>query len=274
MEKVSPLFQLFEKRYTEARLLFAALAKNFRSKKAIELEEHLIFINVYLHLLNKIHFNEERLKFEAFDAFKPLSKALSRIRHYKAAGVAFDEERTSVPYNTYENFLKIEKKELYKAVYEVVISQPPDIWEELYASASEHSKGIKPLMADTATNQLVDEELEFINFEEDEDLDSQAIKDIMEGLRTITVVENIKIAVGLNPVFIEEIHREMKVLLQTLVKWNQTYFLAQHFNYFLSDHEHVGKKYIELARRIKDKKKRLTTEVASLSNELFSKFAA
>ena len=64
LKKVSPLFQLFEKQYGEAHSLLTALNKNFRSKKALELEEKLVFINVYLHLLNKIHFQEERLKFE------------------------------------------------------------------------------------------------------------------------------------------------------------------------------------------------------------------
>lgn len=270
-EKVSPLFQLFEKQYSEARALLNALGKNFRSKKALELEEKLIFINVYLHVLNKIHYNEERLKFDSFSGFKAICKSLKRIHHYKLAMAAFEEEKGKWAYTSYETFLNSEKKRLYKDVYELIISRPPDIWEPLYATAYGYSNGIKPLMIDTAAGQLINEELEYINIGGKEALDGQAMRDVMEALQVITVVENIKIAVGLNPVFTGNIHQEMKVLLRILAKWNQTYLFAQHLNYFLSDNEQVGSKYLELAKRMKEKKQRLAQEVASLCGNLFSK---
>src|SRR5690606_24125520 len=162
-KKVSPLFQLFEKQYGEARSLLTALNKNFRSKKALELEEKLVFINVYLHILNKIHFQEERLKFESFSGFRAIERSLRRIHHYKLVISVFEEEKGKERYASYENFLTSEKKALYKEVYELIISHPLDIWEKLCVAVYDYSKGIKPLMIDTATRQLINEELEYLN---------------------------------------------------------------------------------------------------------------
>ena len=270
-EKVSPLFQLFEKQYIGAQALLNSLGKNFRSKKALELEEKLIFINVYLHLLNKIHFNEERLKFESFSGFKSICKSLKRIHHYKLAIAAFEEEKGKSVYATYEAFLNAEKKALYKDVYELIISRPQDIWEPLYSTAYDYSRRITPLMLDTAAGQLINEELEYINVEGKDSLDAQAMRDIMEALQVVTVVENIKIAVGLNPVYTDDIHQEMRTLMRVLAKSNQNYLFAQHLNYFLSDNEQVGNKYLDLAKRMRTKKKRLALEVTSLCNDLLSK---
>ena len=271
LKKVSPLFQLFEKQYGEARSLLTALNKNFRSKKALELEEKLVFINVYLHLLNKIHFQEERLKFESFSGFRAIERSLRRIHHYKLVMAAFEEERGKANFASYENFLISEKKPLYKEVYELIISRPLDIWEKLYVAAYDYSQGIKPLMIDTATRQLINEELEYLNVGSKEVLDSQSMREVMEGLQVVTVVENINIAVGLNSVFTSDIHHEMAELLRRLSTWNKTSLFAQHLNHFLSDHEQVGNKYLELAKRTRDKKKRLALEVASLWDALYSK---
>lgn len=271
-EKVSPLFQLFEKQYAESRIIINSLDKNFRTKKALEMEEKLIFLNIYLHLLNKIHFQEERLKFEAFEPFVQLRKSLKRVHHYGLVTSASEEEKGTERYLLYETLLLTEKKILYKKVYETVLSSKgSDIWDAMYASAYDYSKAIRPLMIETATRQLINEELENITFDGKETLDSQGIREVMEGLQVITAVENIKVALGLDTVFTPGIHAEMKVLLQALVKWHQNYLFVQHFNYFLSENEEVGQKYLELARRIKDKKKRLTTEVAGLCNELLVK---
>lgn len=271
LKKVSPFFQLFEKQYGEARSLLTALNKNFRSKKALELEEMLVFINVYLHILNKIHFQEERLKFESFSGFKAIERSLRRIHHYKLVMAAFEEEKGKVGFASYENFLISEKKALYKEVYELIISRPLDIWEKLYVAAYDYSQGIKPLMINTATQQLINEELEYLNVGSKEVLDSQSMREVMEGLQIVTVVENINVAVGLNPVFTADIHQEMRKLLHVLASWNKTSLFAQHLNHFLSDNEQVGNKYLELAKKARDKRKRLALEVASLWDALYPK---
>lgn len=269
--KGSPLFHLFESQFKEARSLFNVLGKSFKSKKAIELEEKLIFLNIYLQVLNKIHFKEERLKFEPFEPFKPICKAIKRIHHFKLALGAFDEVKGTQSFASYEAFLAAEKKALYKEVYEVMISSPLDIWESLYATAYRYSKKIQPLMINTATTQLINEELEYINYKEKVRLDSEALKDIMEALQVITVGENMKIAIGLNPLFTSDIHEEMKSLSHLLVQWHQTHLFAQYLNYFLSENEQVGSKYLELAKKVKSKKQRLSVGADSLCKNLLSK---
>ncbi len=76
------------------------------------MEEKLIFLNIYLHLLSKIHFTEENLRFEPFDPFKRIGKALRRIRYYKLAITTYDAEKasTGLSYNTYDKFFSTEKK--------------------------------------------------------------------------------------------------------------------------------------------------------------------
>lgn len=273
-DKVSPLFHLFDQKFKEAKTSWDLLSKNFKSRKALELEEKLIFLNIYLQLLSKIHFQEESLKFDPFDPFKNIYKALKRIHHYKLAITAYETERANkkIIYNTYEKFLAIEKRELYKEVYEEIISAPFEAWEPLYATAHHYSRNIKPLMIDTSAIKLINEEIEYLNYKEKDHWDNQSIKDIMDGLQVITVVENIKIAVGFNSLFIEEIHLEMKKLCQLLNVWFQNHLFAQHLNFFLSENEMGGAKYLELAKSIKHNKIRLTEEVASLSKNLFQKW--
>ena len=94
---------------------------------------------------------------------------------------------------------------------------------------------------------------------------------MMEAMQVITVSENIKIAIGLNPLFTPDIHEKMKELSQLLVQWHQTHLFAQHLNYFLSENEQVGSRYLELAKKIKSKKQRLSTEADSLGKNLLSK---
>jgi hypothetical protein len=273
-DKVSPLFHLFDQQYNEAKASLCLLSKSFKSKKAQELEEKLIFLNIYLHLLSKIHFTEENLRFEPFDPFKRIGKALKRIRYYKLAVATYDAEKgsTGLTYNTYDKFLATEKKELYREVYDIIVTAPLDVWEPLYATAHQYSQNIKPLMIDTSATKLINEEIEYLNYQEKDNPDSQSIKEIMEGLQTITAVENIKIAVGFNSMFTEDIHGEMKKLSQVMTQWFQNHLFCQHLNYFFGEKEIVGTKYLELAKSIKTKKLKLTEEVASLSQKLFVKW--
>ena len=164
-----------------------------------------------------------------------------------------------------------EKKELYKKAYEGLVSAPLDIWEELYTTSYYYSTDISPLMINTATTQLINEEIEYISVVDKDLLDSQSIKDLMEGLRIIHAVENINISLGLNPFFIPNIHLEMKKLKQLVIKWHQTHLFAQHLNFFLGENDQVGTKYLDLAKRIKIKKQRLTKELANLCMHFFSK---
>lgn len=80
-----------------------------------------------------------------------------------------------------------------------------------------------------------------------------------------------KIAIGLNPSFTSVIHGEMKSLSQLLIQWHQIHLFAQYLNYFLSGNEDVSLKYLELAKKAKIKKQRLSVGADSLCKKLLSK---
>ena len=270
------MFHLFDQQFHEARTIFNALGKNFKSKKALDLKEKLIFLNIFFHLIGKVHFNkEESLKFKPFYPFNNLCKALKRIQHYKLSVSAYAEEkaRTNKNYLSYDKFLAALKEDLYKEVYEVIISTPTGIWEPLYSTAFYYSRDMTPLMIDTSTTKLINEEIKFVGLKEWIHLDSQSINEIIDGLRVLTLVENIRIAVGLNPVFTEFIHGEMRKLNLVLNNWYKNHLLAQHLNFFFSEKEQVSDKYLLLAKNIKSVKLDLTEEVNNLSINLFSKVA-
>lgn len=261
----SPMFHLFDQKFSEAKASFHILGKKLKCRTALDLEERIIFLGIYLQILSKIHFKEEKLKFELFDPFKTVCKGLKRIHRFKLISNAFESEKalTGMEYGGYQKHLIGEKKDLFKEVYNLLISTSPDIWEPFYAAVYTYSDGLTPLMINTATTQLINEEADLICLDGEFPLDSQSIKDILEGLRVITAVENIKIAIGLNPNFTTGVHGEMKNLGQLLNQWYQNHLFAQHFHFFLSENEQVGRKYLDLAKNVRKHKKRLTLEVAS-----------
>lgn len=275
-KSTSRMFHLFDQQFHEARRIFNSLAKNFKSKKAMDLKEKLVFINVFLHLISKIHFTkEESLKFEPFNPFLALCKALNRIHHYKSSVAAYAAAKAGdhTAYDSYDRFLAAIKEEAYGEVDQVVRATPPTIWDELYATAFDYTRATGPLMIDTATSKLISEEIENIGFPEEGSLDSHSINEITEALRTVTLVENIRIALGLNPVYTAFIHGEMGKLNRVLQKWYQNHLFAQHLNHFFSEKEQVSPKYLDLAKAIKGRKLSLTQQVDTLSTNLFSKVA-
>src|SRR5690606_30204301 len=124
--------------------------------------------------------------FEPFYPFQALCKALKRIHHYKSSVSAYAAEkaRTHEVYLSYDRFLAALKEEVYREIYEVVIATPTEIWDELYATAFFYARDTDPLMIDTATTMLINEEIEYIDFKERIHSDSQSINEIIEGLRT------------------------------------------------------------------------------------------
>ena len=274
IEKVSPLMELFDRKFYQGKSAFNSLNKNFKSKKALELNDNLTFLNIYLDLLNRIHFHEERLQFQLFEPFKPIHKALKRIQHFKLVQVALEQESSThdTSYNTYKKFLIGEKKELYTEVYEILFTTPLDIWESLYASIGNYGRNNEPLQIDTASLQLVNEEIDFFQFKDkSSQIDSQSLKELMDGIKVIIAVENVRLAVGMNTIFTDTVHKKLKRLRLVLNRWHQTHLFGQHLQYFLGENVDVGPKYIDLAKRVKDNKQRLTKEIASPYHHLFSK---
>ncbi|MBD8487874.1 hypothetical protein IFO69_03835 [Echinicola sp. CAU 1574] len=273
VQQVSPIFQLFDQQYTLAKKLFYSLTKLFKSKKAIELEEKLIFLEIYIDLLSRIHFNEKKLKFQLFGPYKELFKSLKKVLHIKLIQEALVAESIKVQTNfsSYERELLRDKKNIYTEAYDVIMATPLNIWEELYREAFEHSKNLRPLMINTSTIQIINEELEFFKFDSEKKLEAKEIKDIYEGLQEIITLENVRIVSGLNATFTELVHKHMNNLSQLLYKWYQNHLFLQHLTYTLSIKEELpSKKYQALINSLKSNKKKLTTKVVSQCQHLFS----
>ncbi|UJP65008.1 hypothetical protein [Mongoliitalea daihaiensis] len=271
--KLSPLFQTFHQQFHEGKSIFNALSKQFRGKKAVELEQKLIFLEIYIDLLAKIHFKEDQLKFKVFSPFKDIFKGLKKVKHIRIilGQLALYKTDNTPTFNSYERFLLLEKNKLYTQVYDLIVGAPLKIWEDLYEEAFNYSHGIKPLSINTATTQIIEEELEFFNLENKDKLTSKGIKDIYEGVRVITALENLRIEIGFNAVFVPAVHEYLTSFQRDLLEWYENHLLMQHIISYLSEQEHVSKKYLELLAGLKENKKTYTLRVEKECRFLFDK---
>ena len=271
--KLSPIFRLFDVQYKEAKNAFFTLGKQYKGKKAVELEQKLIFLEIYLDLISKIHFEEKKLKFEVFKPFKEIFRGLKKTKHLKLVLEELNKVKlnNNLTYNSYEKFLLEEKKEHYNKVYDLILSTPLETWEKFYDKVYQHSLGLQPLMVNTATTQIINEELEFFNLENKSKLDNKALKDIYEGLRVIIALENIRIESGLNAIFVAEVHEKMKLLQVSLLSWYQNQLFTQHLIYFVGEKEDISKKYKDLLTELKADKKKYTLTVEKQCKYLFDR---
>ena len=271
--KISPIFRLFQIQFEEAKSAFSSLGKQFKGKKAIELEQKLIFLEIYIDLLSRIYFKEDKLKFQLFSPFKDLFKGLKKVKHIKMVldQVTIHSIDHNTTFNSYIKSLESEKKKLYAEVYDLIVSTPFQVWEKLYEEAHQYSKGLKPLMINTATTQIINEELEFFNLEHRTKLDSKALKDIYEGLRIIIALENLRIESGFNSIFVNEVHGHMGGLRQSLLEWYQNHLFVQHLSFYLTDKENISKKYLDLLSKLKTNKITSTQKVIDKCRFLFDR---
>lgn len=271
--KLSPVFGLFAQQYEEAKEGFLALGKKYRGKKAIELEQRLIFLEIYTDLLSRIYFEEEKLQFKLFSPFKKVFKGLKKTKHLKYILSQLDEVETknNVKFGSYRKKLEIDKAKLYAEVYDLIVATPLTTWEQLLHGAHHYSKGLKPLMINTSTTQIINEELEFFNLENKTRLTSSALKDIYEGLRVITALENLRIESGFNSIFVQEVHDRMAELQRSLNTWYQNHLFLQHLIGYLADWEEIPKKYLELLAQLQSNKKTYMHKVESQCKQLFER---
>ncbi|AFL86129.1 hypothetical protein Belba_3637 [Belliella baltica DSM 15883] len=271
--KISPIFRLFDSQYEEAKNAFLILGRQYKGKKAVELEQKLIFLEIYVDLISKIHFEERKLKFEVFKPFKEIFKGLKKTKHLKLVLEELNKVKlkNKLTYNSYEKFLLDEKKDHYNKIYDLILSTPLEKWEKFYENVYKNSLALQPLMVNTATTQIINEELEFFNLEHQTKLDNKALKDIYEGLRVIIALENIRIESGLNAIFVEEVHEKMKELQTSLLSWYQNQLFTQHLVYFFSEKDEISKKYKDLLKDLKADKKIFTMSVEKQCKNLFSK---
>lgn len=271
--KVSPIFSLFSRQFDEGKDAFLNLGRQYKGKKAIELEQKLIFIEIFIELLGRVHFETPNLKFELFGPFKDLFRGLKKTKHIKyiQAQLDFVKAKNDLTYNSYEKYLLDEKKKLYNEIYELIVGTSLETWRQLYDQVRKNCVDLKPLMINTATTQIINEELEYFNLDNKSKLDFKALKDIYEGLRVIIAMENIRIESGFNPIFIDEVHQKMAELQQSLLFWYQNHLLMQHLIYYFGDKEEISKKYRDLHSFLKSNKKSLTSKVESQCKFLFDR---
>jgi hypothetical protein len=271
--KVSPIFRLFTQQFEDAKSAFLSLSKRYRGKKSMELEQKLIFLEIYVDFLSRIHFKEENLKFQLFSPFKTIFKGLKKTKHLKMImkQVESVKMRDNVVFNSYTKALETEKNKIYAEVYDLIVSTPLQIWDELYDSVYQYSKGLKPLMINTSSTQIISEELEFFNLDNKTKLDTKALKDIYEGIRVVIALENLRIESGFNSIFVKEVHDRMSELQKDLLVWYQNHLFLQHLTGFLTDKENISKKYIDLLASLQQNKKINTAKVEVKCRELFER---
>lgn len=271
--KVSPVFQVFEQQHSSAKVVFLALGKQIKSKKAIELLAKMEFLELYCDLLGKIHFDKEGLNFDIFSSFKRLEKNLRKIQHYKLAEKNFQEyeKKTKLTFNSYHQFMDKQKKKLYTESFDLVVGSTLKSWDELFLASHKSSQGLKPLAISSAINQIVSEELEFIQLDLKASLDSKALKEIFDALRTIIMLENLLIHLGFNPIFVTSIHEEIKQLKDSLKPWYSNQLSLQSLLHFVAEKENASKKYLDWINELKVQKKSLSALAEKQAHQLFDK---
>ena len=267
------MFRLFAQQYEGAKSAFLVLGKKYRGKKAIELEQKLVFLEIYSDLLSRIYFEEDKLKFKLFSPFKRIFKGLKKTKHLKSILSQLDafESKNDIELVSYRKSLSSEKDAVYAETYDLIVGTTLKVWEHLYEEVHHFSKGLKPLMINTSTTQIINEELEFFNLENKPKLTSAALKDIYEGLRVITALENLRIESGFNSIFVQEVHDRMAELQRALNDWYHNHLFLQHLTGFLAEREDISKKYLELLSQLQANKKAYTQKVENQCKQLFER---
>ena len=261
--KRSPVFQVFEKQHQEAKVLFLALGKQMKSKKAIELQLKLEFLELYTDLMEKVHFENESLGNDLFSPFKSLKKSLRKTHHLKLVerNLKVREEKTDLAFDSYREYLLVQKRKIQKEAFDLVVGSTLKTWDDFEEKAYQTSKGIKPLTINTAINQLVKEELESVHRELKPPIHSQGFRDLFESLRKIIMLENLLIQLGFNPIFVSSIHAEIAQLKENLKPWYSNHLAFQTLTGFLAEKTSVSKKYMEWIKELKEEKKSLSSEI-------------
>jgi hypothetical protein len=271
--KTSPVYQIFEQQHQEAKSLFLELGKQVKSKKALALLTKMEFLELYTDLMSKIHFENETLAIDLFSAFKPLKKSLRKTHHLKLVeqNLKSREEKTFLTYESYRSYLDVQKRKIQKEAFDLVVGSTLKTWDDFQQKSHQSSRGIKPLMINTAINQLVQEELESLRSNLKAPLESQGFRDLFESLRKIIMLENLLIQLGFNPIFVSQIHNEISQLKENLKPWYSNHLSFQTLSGFLAEKEYISKKYMDWIRELKEEKKSLSSEIEKQAFELLRK---
>lgn len=271
--KTSPVYQIFEQQHQDAKSIFLVLGKQIKSKKAIELRAKLEFLEVFTDLMGKVHFENPDQGSDLFLPFKPLKKALRKTHHLKLVerNLRAREEEVGQGYGSFEEYLLGQKKEIKREAFDLAVGSSLKSWDDFQQKAQQSSRGIKPLVINTAINQLVQEELEFLHHDLKAPLQSQGFRDLFESLRKIIMLENLLIQLGFNPIFVTAIHGEISLLKENLKPWYSNHLAFQALSGFLAEKDHISKKYMEWIKELKEEKIGLSSEIEKQAFELLKK---
>jgi hypothetical protein len=271
--KTSPVFQIFELQHQEAKTLFLALGKQVKSKKAIELQTKLEFLELFVDLMEKVHFQNQSLGIELFLPFKDLKRSLRKTHHLKLVerNLRSREEKTDLLYDSYREYLMVQKRKIQKEAFDLVVGSSLKTWDDFSEKAHQTSREIKPLTINTAINQLVQEELESVHRELKTPVSSQGFRDLFDSLRKIIMLENLLIQLGFNPIFVSAIHEEISQLKENLKPWYSNHLAFQTLSGFLAEKTSISKKYMEWIKELKEEKKSLSSEIEKQAFALLNK---
>lgn len=271
--KTSPVYQIFEQQHQEAKALFLVLGKQVKSKKAIELQTKLEFLELFTDLMGKIHFEDPSRGPELFLPFKPLKKSLRKTHHFKLVerSLKARESASGLGYLSFKDYLASQKKEIQKEAFDLVVGSSLKTWDDFQHKAQVSSRGIKPLVISTAINQLVQEELDFLHHDLKVPLQSQGFRDLFESLRKIIMLENLLMGLGFNPIFVSSIHEEINQLKENLKPWYSNHLAFQALSGFLAEKDDISKKYMVWIKELKEEKKSLSSEIERQAFELLRK---
>lgn len=271
--KTSPVFLIFEQQHQEAKILFLALGKQIKSKKAIELQTKLEFLELFTELMEKIHFENQSLSNELFLPFKPLKKSLRKTHHLKLVerNLKSREEKSGLLFDSYRDYLLIQKKKIQKEAFDLVVGSTLKTWDDFRENAQKSSRGIKPLTINTAINQLFQDELIFLHRELKAPISSQGFRDLFESLRKIIMLENLLIQLGFNPIFVSSIHEEIALVKDNLKPWYSNHLAFQTLSGFLAEKTSISKKYMDWIKELKEEKKSLSSEIEKQAFVLLKK---
>ena len=269
----SPVFQLFSHQHQQAKALFLELGKEIKSAKAIALLEQLEFLELYSELLEKIHFEQKHLGYSLFFPLKTLKKSLKKIHHLKLVekGLKEREKNLSLTFESFKTYLNEQKRGMQKEAFDLMVGSSLKMWEDYLEKAFEASKGIKPLVLNTSIHQLVQEELAFMTKEVTPPMSTQGFRDLFEGLRKVIILENLLVHLGLNPIYLPQIHEELERLKNGLKPWYANHLNLQSLTHFIGQQEEVSKKYLDWVKELKDEKKILTATLEKQAISLLRK---
>ena len=271
----SPVFQLFSHQHQLAKALFLELGKEIKSSKAIALLEQLEFLELYSELLEKIHFEQKHLGYSLFFPLKTLKKSLKKIHHLKLVekGLKEREKNSPITFESFKTYLNEQKRGMQKEAFDLMVGSSLKMWEEYLEKAHEASKGIKPLVLTTSIHQLVQEELNSLSKEVTPPMSTQGFRDLFEGLRKVIILENLLIHLGLNPIYLPQIHEELEQLKNGLKPWYANHLNLQSLTHFIGQQEEVSKKYLDWVKELKEEKKSLTASLEKQALSLLRKVA-